>query len=1550
MCTDGYKYTKGFEILFNIMRGEGGSEEPGVVVMDCLKICNNILQNSETCQRLFFGMGGADWILRITDYFDPSLLEKVSAKGRLAALGEDGTDGGNNGQHSAADSAWFEDVHRVSCAILGISCLFNSLATAGGDGGSIPSKKHQDLVASASFIVPSIVHWIARNGPSDMVSASLSLLSALTEGNADVVAQISSAVIAISPAQSGKMIPNGEPIPTLLFGWRPLPLEETRCITVPALLAERYIFSVERAWSATSPSFNVNKLQLLYQLNESSKLSFATTCLHVFEKLLAVDNSASDMMIQFVLAPPPPPAEDSSYGEDAELEMAKPLATLLFGILMNGCSKAVNAANNPYGTSGMVGNGASGASGAAAAEIDMAERCANVLAVIFVHGTQLSRELATAITPAHASNVSLGGIVNSAASSFAASGADRNALLPQLLFAAGRAARGASGPGGASATNLLIAVLRLLSVVSTGCERAANLMLEDPANLFVVDLASEASESAGVPVAVQVMSCLFLGCCFLSLPEPPPQQSDRGVISPVPQDDTVVNKRTFLSMIDSRIGLNRFTEMMKKPLRAGGNSGGAVSLATLFVSPGFKTFYESQVDGIRSGIFQFYAGGGGRHQISANGEGADPSQQQALIDIQHSRIAELEAILASTNINISRSGQFTTEESKNSNSGSDTSDAAQTAVITERESKLEAALSESSAENNRLRSVVAQAEAKLQAFVSAEDSSSTAGDHLAVREGREHALQEENLLLRDQLMSLETNHKQVNDTLLMREAEILKVKESILKDMEEKRALQEALDQRDRKIHLLESGALAANSLEQSQHDAAALAQKILDLETRNAELKQNVWSLEGDLATAASSAALLTADRDRYFDTVSVAICTAATRMGVDIEDEETVRAKMKDSASTAVERCQLIESVLDNLVDKVSVVSNQCSDIAEGVGATDLAGSEGSIDRCLDCCRRLLAQNATIRDDQERIESDLALRELSVESAETALEETRVELDQAKAENRRLEELVSAPTVSTTSLDSDLELIDQLRVDITNLKNIVESMQVSNGEAAAQHAAALASSLEELETARAQVSALQTQLRSNADDSASRLETLSAQAVMLSGELDAAHQTLATAEGDKQELHLNCEKLRGELSAAATDLGRLNEEVQSAKDVISINAQQLKSDEHRIHELNGEVDRLISENEVLASKGHSTAVELNDLKQQLSDANSQVLLLQDSLAQRKEEVSALQSEKTVIQERLNAALNRSDGFQAHGHELDRLTVEADQLARKLSERDDELSKVMSMLKRREGELAGVHTTLEGFEADLEAARTENDDMADSVQKLNKRVAELQRENSSLQSALQLEKSQAASALSQLEAKQNGSKPHLFAAEDRLSSASERLRQLLNWVASTYELNLGSSSGGHSSSSSSSSSSNGDDDPLAACTARMKQAIIMLAEKLQSEISVQKTTIRRMENERDILQAAKDSVVISTPIKSNSSSLSSALVSPHALGNSCTPSGLNTVEKARYRGARSILMSASPEAKQTAKLNSEMWKLVRPLYLFICSFILKSSCYHFFI
>lgn len=159
-----------------------------------------------------------------------------------------------------------------------------------------------------------------------------------------------------------------------------------------------------------------------------------------------------------------------------------------------------------------------------------------------------------------------------------------------------------------------------------------------------MDLASVSSDTLGVSSTIQTCVCFFLGCCFAAL-EDPILSEGSGV-----RDSTLLNRESFLSVIDTRIGLTRFNELLRRPLKSthtainstNTSSGGSSSSSSgdvtdqFFFSVGYEEFYRSQVECIRSSIFSFYSG-------------ADEGMK-CIMERQEQRIAELESMLVLNNV------------------------------------------------------------------------------------------------------------------------------------------------------------------------------------------------------------------------------------------------------------------------------------------------------------------------------------------------------------------------------------------------------------------------------------------------------------------------------------------------------------------------------------------------------------------------------------------------------------------------------------------------------------------------------------------------------------------------------------------------------------------------------------------------------------------------------------------------------------------------------------------------------------------------------------
>ena len=428
---------QGFEMLFGIIRSEGGAKDAGLVVEDCLKICNNILFSSDPCQRLFFGMG-PEWALKLSDFFDPFLLENLPASNEF-----------DDDESSAVEQTmWYDIPNRARCAYLCLDALAGSL--------DVPNQKHQSLIGiTLSSIVPAATAWIGRRGPTYLIKAALSLLSRVADKNPTVASKLLDMTIKLSPSQKGKNIPFEADVSGLTFGWRPLPSDDRRCITVASLLAERYVYP-QTPWcgkvSAASDLRTSGDLaggpDRPAEVDTMSAEVFASSCLNVLETIFAGDAMATGMLIQYILAPPPPMPDDDDQGfpQGVALETMRPLGAIVTSNVAEVCAKIMDgSAMNLQGSNAVFRS-----------EVETAERCANVLALIFLNGGQLARELSTAISTVHIAGARGAGAL----------GLKQQPMLPFLLASAGRAAR---LPG---CHGFVVALLRGLAVVASECDRA----------------------------------------------------------------------------------------------------------------------------------------------------------------------------------------------------------------------------------------------------------------------------------------------------------------------------------------------------------------------------------------------------------------------------------------------------------------------------------------------------------------------------------------------------------------------------------------------------------------------------------------------------------------------------------------------------------------------------------------------------------------------------------------------------------------------------------------------------------------------------------------------------------------------------------------------------------------------------------------------------------------------------------------------------------------------------------------------------------------------
>lgn len=843
-------------------------------------------------------------------------------------------------------------------------------------------------------------------------------------------------------------------------------------------------------------------------------------------------------------------------------------------------------------------------------------------------------------------------------------------------------------------------------------------MLEDPANLFVLDLATAASESAGVPPLVQVAACLFLGCCFESLPAaattPPP--SSNGSFG---GEDSILNRKSFLGMIDSRIGLNRFTDILKKPLAAKSNKDVGANHAALFISPDFLAFYQKQVEAIRAGIFEFYTGGAS----TAVGD----AMQQQVIDMQKEKIAELEHKL-------SQHGGHTAEHVHSAQDTAATAQAAVAAATTE-------LLTKFNEEMATLESTLATTRGELS--TAQETVAQSAFSHQQVAQELQAALAKyaeaeataQALLLRAQ--TAETAHLQLSENLTAAEAkitekldEVTALKQSVLQEHQEKKQLKETLDQRERKIELL------VGELKATQPADGLAERKISDLENRNAELKQQLWEVEAELKKALEHPAQIAAPdvmtdvslsstpvpsgrEDVYFRSISEGVVALVRTLGLadEVIDFPSIEATIFDSTADKSERGRAVDELLSRCFDAVSDAVGQCSDIAEGAGIHDLDGGEGSIVRVLDCCRKLAE---SLLDASERMadEAQVDQLKLQIDLLEQQLGDAERSAYDISDELRNAEDLLQQ---ASTDLSATQQKLDASTAEIVRLH---EQLQSAGQESSS-------------------VSALSTELEEERHKSAELQESLNEQVVSLHAALEAARvqaahdsqeraDLLVELEGIKKASNQSTEEIRSELEKVRHEL--LLAQHQVTDQAAQFGAEMASMLAHHEQASKTLSDALVHDKEQLVStmeQAHAASKE--SLEQRLNGAFAELATVRDDfqsqMAQTKSdhaaELSGAMEARAALEEQLLAlrAVVSSDQNEAGDlrAQLDALRVTADAASSKCSALEQQIADMLSASAATESQLSDRITQHEDEEIHLKAAANQYQQLAEE------RAAELQ-------------------------------------------------------------------------------------------------------------------------------------------------------------------------------------------------------------------------------
>lgn len=859
-------FNEGFDILFDIIVQEGGVSEPGVVVEDCLRVCCNILADSEICQRLFYSMGGS-WRHTLVGFFDPEQLENS-----VRASAHDDEDG--------PVVAWFDQSTRLTCAVLAMTALNNSL-------GDMPAPKHQEVLAKdySGIAVTAAMHWCARNGPVELIPLCLRLLVAIVKGNAATLESVKLSHLVMKPPKKGLHVPQNYESTALTFGIKIPGSEDRVAITIPSLLVERYISNDSTLlWS--------NHLRSQDTHTPSYGAKFASHYLEALDTILSGDPVSAGMILQHVLAPLPPSPDEDSF---AVVDTGKPFGSSVLYLLVESCNKILQHLNN---TALSVTP--------SAVDIGNAQKCANIFTLILIHGGALARELASAIHLGHVLGAIPSGNV---------------ALLPFILSVIARVNRMPHGHG------LSVSLLRLLCAAGAACESSCKLMLENPSNLFVVDLAVLATgeETSSVLYDMHSYACFFLGTCIQALPDGPSKDSSAtGKKAAETNDAFVVSRKMLLDIIDSKIGLTQFTDVLKRRvsiesrllIQSTANDEKHRHALEHLKSATFVSFMNSHMEAIRKAIYDHYSGA---IPTVSGGNNAESSALSKIIELQKDEInrlvselaaskvggddrshmshresnaptvevvASLEGLIAElkAELNEKRSKcegfeqdlfnaaneivtlNSTIEELKLENAQLSNSadlrlqdaDAAQI-EHSELENKLAAAVEKIAAMEIELNALKQKTFSDAATLMENENVISILQDDLKeanISWKKKYSLSEEEISnLRTELAVLVHRLSKPTDAIASPaedeklSVQIIDLKEQIITLSNDKKKLKEELDKANRSIGLMEEELRGPIPYEKSRES------RISDLESRNGALKKQIWQLEGELEASKTAA-----------------------------------------------------------------------------------------------------------------------------------------------------------------------------------------------------------------------------------------------------------------------------------------------------------------------------------------------------------------------------------------------------------------------------------------------------------------------------------------------------------------------------------------------------------------------------------------------------------------------------------------------------------------------------------------------------------------------
>jgi chromosome segregation ATPase len=568
-------------------------------------------------------------------------------------------------------------------------------------------------------------------------------------------------------------------------------------------------------------------------------------------------------------------------------------------------------------------------------------------------------------------------------------------------------------------------------------------MLEDPSNLFVVELASRSSENAGVSQHMQVMCCLFLGCIFESFPKSDSAGSEG------------LSRNSVLGMIDSKIGLSRFSDLIKlptlvKPARQqNSENGNYFSFSDdpddIYFVEAYETFYKGQVHAIKKAIYDFYSGCG-----DEGVENDNLSAEAKIIKMQTETISELEMELTAIKSNVSENTTVPTCTDDSCTTVNDLQaklDEKETenAVLRMNDTELRDQLCALSAQLNDLQEKYEDAELKRSPQDDvANNSALVLQTQLDSAELLVSKLELENTRLLEQERTLSVERSHLQSELSGKDTEIVHLKAEVLSLVEIRKSMTEDAAAVQRRLQLLEEDLKSPMPFEKlNEH-------KIDELEKRNADLKTQIWEMESSIKTMQST-----------FAAESKSAQEAAIDL-INLLDAEVEKPDMQN-----------FHDVLEVCGDVICRMAGHCSDIAESfdISFDSVEGKPRArviecidkLSECIRCNEMKILEGERFRSQLDAAEAELERVQEDYDAAFTrlcAVEEENANLSIANNklfEGQSSRESVDIPgecSVTNGSVPETSEkLISELELKVTDLEMDLAAALRENEKLAHSH-----------------------------------------------------------------------------------------------------------------------------------------------------------------------------------------------------------------------------------------------------------------------------------------------------------------------------------------------------------------------------------------------------------------------------------------------------------------------------------------------------------------